>query len=304
MCSTRYLLWLQLLTRSLLLLLCQVLASYCSSNKLSTSSPGALGQAVPSAWKPLPPDSWVIRSHLVPVFAHRSPAQWGLPCPPSPQSPTDTLITSPGQVGPWPLVSSYPSSFPFFPPDRLKALLVLGKMHHPQVSGPTLPSAWPLHTVGFLQASPGWGTTSETLFLLTTQITASILFLSPECLPHRSDNLAFLIKIHLWFSITYRIKFCSSQIFNQIQNWWTFCQIVPPFFAQIVPLFFSIPSIPSYFTILPIPTYFPNPSISLSSKTQPPLSLLHLQPHCSSYSEKYSTEDPSFKVVGVVLGSK
>ena len=68
---------------------------------------------------------------------------------------------------------------PALPPDRLKALLVLGRRNLPQVSGSVPPTAGPLHAVGTLQASPGWGTTSETLCLLTTQMTVPILLLSP-----------------------------------------------------------------------------------------------------------------------------
>ena len=144
-----------------LLLPCQILASYCSYNTLGTSSPRTLLQLVPSAWKPLPPDRFRVCSHLAPIVAHRSPAQWELPCSPSPWPPLGTFITSPGQVGPWPLISLSPSSScsssrstqsPACPWEEVP----------PQVSGSVPPSAGPSHAVGTLQAAQAKGQLQKT----------------------------------------------------------------------------------------------------------------------------------------------
>lgn len=114
----------------------------------------------PSAWNTLPLDILLTHSYLFQICAQMSLAQGRLSWLPSPYSPLSTLknLTRTSAVmtsgsPPFPLP-------PFLTSDLLKALLKLGKRCHLQVSVPMPPSARPSHTLGTLQANPGWGTSS------------------------------------------------------------------------------------------------------------------------------------------------
>lgn len=132
---------------------------HCSFNTPGASCLRAFVQTVPLP-KYSPSRYLMTHSYLFKICVQMSPAQWRLSWPPSPYSPLSTLknLTRTSAI-----MASGSLLFPlppFLTSDLLKALLRLGKRCHLQVSVPMPPSTRPSHTLGTLQPSPGWGTSS------------------------------------------------------------------------------------------------------------------------------------------------